>query len=53
VYSVFAYKAWQSYPQVPAPTLVSLLLKSLLVFCLLIGNFLGGKLIYQHHVGIK
>lgn len=53
VYSVFAYKAWQAYPQLTAPTLAALLVKGLLVISLLIGNFLGGKLIYKHHVGIN
>src|SRR5215217_1885418 len=53
VYSVFAYKAWQAYPQIGTPTVVSLLVKCLLVFCLLTGNCLGGKLIYKHHIGIK
>jgi len=53
VYSIFAYKAWQAYPQVHAPSLVLLLMKSLLVLCLLFGNFLGGKLIYKYRVGIN
>ena len=53
IYSIFAYKAWKAYPQIHAPSLVLLLMKSLLVLCLLIGNFLGGKLIYKYHVGIN
>lgn len=53
VYSVLAYKAWQSYPQLTTPTMPLLLIKFLLVGSLFIGNFLGGKLIYKHHVGIQ
>lgn len=53
IYSIFAYKAWQAYPQLNTPSIVLLLIKGLLVGCLFIGNFLGGKLIYKHHVGIK
>ena len=52
-YTVIAYKAWQGYPQVSTPSLLLLVLKALLVGCLLFGNFLGGNLIYKHHVGIN
>lgn len=53
VYTVFAYKIWQVYPHVTAPSLVMLLVKALLVVCLLIGNFLGGTLIYKHRIGLS
>jgi hypothetical protein len=35
------------------PSLIVLLIKGLLVACLLFGNFLGGRLIYQYHIGIN
>jgi uncharacterized membrane protein len=53
VYTVFVYKAWQAYPNVNVQSLATLLVKGLLVGCLLFGNFLGGRLIYQHHIGIN
>jgi uncharacterized membrane protein len=53
VYTVFVYKAWHVYPKVEVPSLIVLLVKGLLVGCLLVGNFLGGRLIYQYHIGIK
>jgi uncharacterized membrane protein len=53
VYSIFAYKAWQAYPRLETPSLVLLVIKALLLLCLFIGNFLGGKLIYKHHIGIS
>jgi uncharacterized membrane protein len=53
VYTVFAYKVWQVYPKVEVPSLIVLLIKGLLVACLLFGNFLGGRLIYQYHIGIN
>lgn len=52
VFSIFAYKAWQADPAVKTSTLTPLLVKGLLLLCLFIGNFLGGKLIYKHHVGL-
>ena len=53
IYTVFAFKAWQGYPQVATSTLAMLVVKAVLVGCLLIGNFLGGKLIYKHHIGLS
>jgi uncharacterized membrane protein len=53
VYTVFVYKIWQAYPKVEVPSLIVLLVKGLLLGCLLFGNFLGGRLIYQYHIGIN
>jgi uncharacterized membrane protein len=52
VYSIIAYILWkdQSYQQISSAG--SLILKAILVFTLLFGNYLGGNLIYKHHVGI-
>ena len=53
VYTIFVYKTWQAYPKVEILSLTALLIKGLLVGCLLFGNFLGGRLIYQYHIGIN
>ncbi len=53
IYTVFAYKAWQSYPHLNKPDVVLLLIKGFLVLTLLVGNYIGGQLIYKHRIGIK
>lgn len=53
VFSVFAYKSWNLYPQLPVPALTVLLIKLIMVITLLVGNYLGGRLIFKHHIGIE
>jgi uncharacterized membrane protein len=53
VFGVMAYKEWQLYPQPPVATITLLLVKGILVIALFVGNYLGGKLIYQHFIGIN
>lgn len=53
VYTVLAYKGWKTYPLIGVPTMSILLVKSILVVALFVGNFLGGRLIYTYHVGIN
>jgi uncharacterized membrane protein len=52
-FGIFAYKCWQLYPQLNMPSLPILLLKTGLIISLFVGNYLGGKLILHHHIGIK
>lgn len=52
VFAVMAYKEFQSYPLLPVPSLAKLIVKAVLVIALFAGNYFGGKLIYQHQVGI-
>ncbi len=52
IYSIFLYKVWQSYPDLQAPSVILLSIKSILIITLIIGNHLGGSLIYKHHIGI-
>ena len=52
-FGIFAYRAWQLYPQMTMPLLSTLVIKAILLIVLFIGNYLGGKLILQHHIGIK
>jgi len=52
-FAIIAWKSWQAFP---SPFLVGktgIILKGILVLALFVGNFMGGKLIYSHHVGIK
>jgi uncharacterized membrane protein len=53
VFGVIAYREWQHYPQLPAVTKTTLLVKGILIVALFIGNYLGGRLIYQHFIGLN
>ncbi len=52
-FAVFLYRSWLVYPQLDMPPLSTLILKTVLVVVLFAGNYLGGKLILQHHIGVK
>ena len=52
-FGIFAYKSWQLYPQLNMPHLPILIIKAVLAIVLFGGNYLGGKLILQHHIGVK
>src|SRR5690349_17349225 len=53
VFTVFAYKSWKLYPQIAVPTLTVVSVKLITVIFMLIGNYLGGKLILKHHIAIE
>ena len=53
IYTVLAYKEWNLYPAIPAPTVGNLVFKGVLVVILFAGNYFGGQLIYKFHAGIK
>ena len=52
-YGIFAYRSWQQFPQLSMPSLPGLVLKLALLSILFVGNYLGGKLILQHRIGVK
>jgi uncharacterized membrane protein len=52
VFAALAYKAWQNYPAVPTSA-GNLIVKAILVCGLFVGNYLGGRLIYKHFIGIE
>ena len=52
-FGIFAYRSWQIYPEMNMPQMSTLIIKSVLIVVLFGGNYLGGKLILHHHVGIK
>jgi uncharacterized membrane protein len=53
VFSVFAYKGWKQYPELPPPTIAVLTVKFITVIFILVGNYLGGRLIFKHHIAIE
>lgn len=53
VFSVFAYKSWNLYPHLSIPTITILIVKFATVLFMLVGNYLGGKLIFKHHIAIE
>ncbi len=53
IFGIYAYKEWSSYPAISVPTTITLLVKAILIVALFAGNYIGGKLIYKHKVGIE
>lgn len=53
VFSVFAYRSWNLYPQIAMPTVAVLAIKLVMIIFMLAGNYLGGKLILKHHIAIE
>lgn len=53
LYAVIAYKSWLAFPTPLLAGTAGLVTKSILVATLFIGNYLGGRLIYTHHVGLN
>ena len=47
------YKDWRSMPVYHMPGTGRIIFEAVLLLLLFIGNYLGGKLIYQHHIGIQ
>jgi uncharacterized membrane protein len=52
-FGIFAYRGWQTCPEMNMPQVATLIAKAVLVVILFGGNYLGGKLILQHHIGVK
>ena len=52
-FGIFVYRGWQVYPELKMPEPETLIITALLVIVLFGGNYLGGKLILHHHIGIK
>jgi uncharacterized membrane protein len=52
-FGIFAYRGWQLYPEVSMPQTATLITKAVLIIILFGGNYLGGKLILHHHIGLK
>ena len=53
VFSVFAYRGWKQFPTVELPSAATLLVKLLTVIFIFVGNYLGGRLIFKHHIAIE
>ena len=52
-FGIFVYRGWKIYPEINMPQMSILITKAVLVIVLFGGNYLGGKLILHHHIGIK
>ncbi|MFL5739951.1 MAG: DUF2231 domain-containing protein [Flavisolibacter sp.] len=53
IFGIIAYKSWKTYPVMLQPSSFLLWTKGILVAVLFFGNYLGGRLIYKHHIGIE
>ena len=51
IFAVLAYKEWTAWPAINS-TMGGIIFKGILVLALFGGNYLGGKLIYNHHIGL-
>lgn len=52
IFFVIAYKSWHQFPSPLLTGVAGLAVKGILVIALFVGNFLGGRLLYTHHVGL-
>lgn len=52
-FALITYRAWHAYPQMPLPSAGNMVVKGVLILALFVGNYLGGTLIYRHHIGIE
>jgi uncharacterized membrane protein len=53
VFSVFAYRSWNLYPQIQITTITVLIIKLITIIFLFVGNYLGGRLILKHHIAVE
>ena len=53
IFAVIAYKAWQVFPAPFFVATTGVAVKGVLILALFVGNYLGGRLIYTHHIGIN
>jgi len=53
VFGVLAWKAGQAFPAPWFTGLTAVIVKGILLLALFVGNYMGGKLIYKHHIGIQ
>jgi len=52
-FSLYVYKANKSYPGLQVDTMVNLVIKSLLVSIMIVGNFLGGSLVLKDKINVE
>lgn len=53
IFAVITYKAWQIFPSPYFADEKGIIIKAILVISLFVGNYMGGRLIYKYHIGIK
>ena len=52
LFSIWASNAWNEYPDLVKDSTTLLIFKWIAVAMLIIGNYFGGKLVLEHHIGI-
>ncbi len=53
VYTVLAYSAYKKYPNLDDASLSLLIFKGILVGFMIIGNYIGGSLIFKYKISIE
>ena len=52
-FGIFAYRAWQQYPEMTMPAISTITIKAVFLVLLFAGNYFGGKLILEYSIGLK
>ena len=52
-FGIFAYRAWQQFPEMAMPAISTIIIKAVFIVLLFAGNYFGGKLILEHSIGLK
>jgi uncharacterized membrane protein len=52
-YTVLAYSAYEHYPALPGASATVLIAKTILVTCMIAGNYIGGSLILKYKIGVQ
>lgn len=52
LFSIWASNAWDEYPNLVKDSITLLVFKWIAVVMLVIGNYFGGKLLLEHHIGV-
>lgn len=53
IFAIITYKAWQIFPSPYFSGKTGIIVKAILIIILFVGNYMGGRLIYKHHIGIE
>jgi uncharacterized membrane protein len=53
LFAVFAYRGWKQYPALLSPSMATMIVKLAGVIFMFVANYLGGRLIFKHHIAIE
>jgi uncharacterized membrane protein len=53
IFAIITYNAWKIFPSYYFTDEKGIVMKAILVVSLFVGNYMGGRLIYKHRIGIE